>query len=457
MYKKSLFIFRRDLRVPDNTGLIAALKQSEKVIPAFIFDPRQIEKHPYRSDFGLQFLIESLADLDESLRDRDGKLFIFKGKAEEKLAEIIKSEEVDAVIFNKDYTPFSVKRDKAIGKVCAKAEVNCHGFHDLCLQTPGGVLKKDATPYTVYTPYMKCSIQIPVNKPRKNPAKNYAKQVKSKVWKNALQKLANPEFSGTEKGGRKVALSVLKKLKQFTDYDDNRNIPSVPGTTRLSAHFKFGTVSAREAFYLFEKAFGRSCTLIRELYWRDFFTHIGHHFPHVYKGAYRPMYDGINWENDKKKFKKWCEGKTGFPIVDAGMRELNETGFMHNRVRMITASFLVKDLHVDWRWGEKYFATKLVDYDPAVNNGNWQWAASTGCDAQPYFRIFNPWLQQKRFDPNCTYIKQWVPELKELTPKEIHKLLDGNLFTSDYPDPIIVHKERSAKAKELFQEVRQKS
>lgn len=231
----------------------------------------------------------------------------------------------------------------------------------------------------------------------------------------------------------------------------SRNLPSLSGTTGLSAHHKFGTISIRESYWAVRSALGKSHTLVRELYWRDFFTHIGFHYPHVLSGCFHERYDTLKWENDEVKFKAWCQGRTGFPIVDAGMRELNITGFMHNRMRMITASFLVKDLHIDWRWGEKYFAQRLVDYDPLVNNGNWQWAASTGCDAQPYFRIFNPWLQQAKYDPKCLYIKQWVKELAGCTPKRIHRIQDN--IPTEYVSPIVDHAVASQKAKAMFKAV----
>jgi deoxyribodipyrimidine photo-lyase len=221
----------------------------------------------------------------------------------------------------------------------------------------------------------------------------------------------------------------------------------------LSAHHKFGTVSIRETYQKIKNEFGIAHTLINELYWRDFFTHIGFHFPKVFVSAFNEKYEKIPWENNKTKFNHWCNGTTGFPIVDAGMRELGTTGFMHNRVRMVVASFLTKDLHIDWRWGEQFFANHLIDYDPAVNNGNWQWAASTGCDAQPYFRIFNPWSQQQKFDTNCIYIKKWIPELKNLTSREIHQLENKPSLVPNYPQPIINHNEAAFIAKQLFQNI----
>jgi deoxyribodipyrimidine photo-lyase len=243
----------------------------------------------------------------------------------------------------------------------------------------------------------------------------------------------------------------VKGIGDYKNYDDERNLPALKGTTLLGPHNKFGTVSIREVYHLVVESLGVNHTLIRELYWRDFFTHIAWHFPHVFGHAFHRHYDAINWSKDMKLFNAWSEGRTGYPIVDAGMRELVATGFMHNRVRMIVASFLVKDLHLNWRWGEAFFARHLTDYDPAVNNGSWQWAASTGCDAQPYFRIFNPWLQQKRFDAECVYIRRWVPELKNLSDKAIHEL--GNPDTGrpeKYPHPIVEHALQKIQAEEMF-------
>ena len=239
----------------------------------------------------------------------------------------------------------------------------------------------------------------------------------------------------------------------MTNYDEERNYPSLSATTGLSAYNKFGLCSVREFFYAVVDQFSEGHTLISELYWRDFFTHIGFHHPKVFGHCFHEKYEKLHWKNDESLFQCWCEGRTGFPIVDAGMRELNATGYMHNRVRMIVASFLCKDLHIDWRWGERYFAQKLIDYDPCVNNGNWQWAASTGCDAQPYFRIFNPWLQQKKFDKEALYIKKWIPNLNNLSSSSIHNLYKEKARqknSSDYPAPIVDHFVESKKAKEMF-------
>lgn len=388
-YRTTLFIFRRDFRLEDNTGLIFALKHSEKVIPAFIFSPEQIDNNPFRSDHCLKFMIESLEDLQAQLKEKGGHLFLFKGKPEEVVAKIGREIPLDAVIVNRDYTPYSIERDKKIEKAC---KVPFLSFDDALLNPPEQTLKKDGQPYSIFTPFFKNALKIEISTPTSNSYSNYYQDQITFAEKNEILSTIKPNILNALKGGRKEALQILKNITP---------------PTHLSPYLKFTVCSPREVY----KAFFPHPELVRALYWRDFFTSIAFFFPYVFKSAFHPKFDQIKWSNDKEAFKKWCEGKTGFPIVDAAMREMNATGLMPNRMRMIVASFLVKDLHIDWKWGEKYFAQKLIDYDPAVNNGNWQWAASTGCDAQPYFRIFNPWSQQKKFDPESIYIKKWIPEL----------------------------------------------
>ena len=252
------------------------------------------------------------------------------------------------------------------------------------------------------------------------------------------------------KGGRKEALKILKNLDKFRNYDKIRDFPALNQTTQISAHNKFGTISIREVHNQIKEVLGENHTIMREIYWREFFSHILFHFPHAQKTSFKQKFQKIPWSKSKESFEKWSKGKTGFPIVDAGMRQLNETGFMHNRVRMIVASFLTKDLHIDWRLGEKYFGEKLIDYDPAVNSGNWQWAASTGCDSVPYFRIFNPWRQQERFDLNCEYIKKWIPELEKIEPKIIHNLWNKFPDNLNYVKPMVTHKIEAEKTKMIF-------
>jgi deoxyribodipyrimidine photo-lyase len=401
---------------------------SDEVIPAFIFTPEQIDHNPYRSDHALQFMIESLEDLLGALK---GHLYIFYGEPEKIVADIIKKLKVDAIFVNQDYTPYSIKRDEKIALVCKKLGAAFHSYEDALLYPVHKTVKANGEPYLIFTPFFRNASRSRPALPQPNRYTNYyTKPISFAEGKNLYKKILPKRFPQVL-GGRTEALKILKNLK------------NLDGTTHLSPHLKFTTCSPREIYYAIRDQLGPHSEFIRSLYWRDFFTAIAFHFPKVFKGAFHSKFDRIKWTYDKALFKKWCEGKTGFPIVDAGMRELNQTGFMPNRVRMIASSFLVKDLHIDWRWGEKYFAQKLTDYDPAVNNGNWQWVASTGCDAQPYFRIFNPWSQAKKFDPDCTYIKRWIPELEDVPPKAIHS---GAIENSAYPKPVVDHAKEAKKA-----------
>lgn len=456
-YNISLFIFRRDLRIEDNTALIEALKSSHLVIPIFILDSRQIIRNKYKSENAIQFMVESLLDLDDQLRKYKGKLYIFFGIAEKVISKLIKQQKIDALYFNKDYSPFSIKRDKSIKRISKENKIPCHSFDDLLLCPPGSILKPNHTPYTIFTPFYKKAITYKVVFPQKNKYKNYFTAPIKDSFDNPLDKLKitiNENLA--YKGGQKNCKKIFYDLSKFKNYEKERNYPSLP-TTGLSAHNKFGTCSIREVYFEICKKLGISHPLIRQLYWRDFFTQIVFYFPHVLGAPFHKDYEKIKWSKNNKLFKAWCEGNTGFPIVDAGMRQLNQTGFMHNRVRMITASFLIKDLHIDWKIGEKYFSQKLLDYDPALNNGNWQWIASTGADSQPYFRIFNPWIQQKKFDPECTYIKKWVPELKNIDNKTIHNWYKTkNESNINYSYPIIDHDIEAKKAIEAFRSLYKK-
>lgn len=450
-FQKSLFIFRRDLRLEDNTGLIFALKNSETVIPAFIFTKEQIHDNPYRSDRSLRFMLESLEDLSSKIKEKGSKLFLFEGSPEEIITKCISTLGIDAVIFNKDYTPYSQKRDRAIEAICKKQQISCHSFDDALLHPPQETLKKDGTPYTVFTPYFRNASKLEVPAPCLNRYTNYfSGKISFAKESSFLAHLAKNLPPNSIKGGRADAISLLNKLSSLQDYGLLRDFPEKELSSHLSPYLKFTICSPREAYAAICKKLGSDHDLIRSLYWRDFFTMIALFFPHVFTGCFHTKYDKLSWSYDKQDFTKWCEGKTGFPIVDAGMRQLNSTGLMHNRVRMIVASFLTKDLHIDWRWGEKYFAQKLIDYDPALNNGNWQWAASTGCDAQPYFRIFNPESQQKKFDPECLYIKQWIPELQKLSAQAIHDL---EIIKTNYPTPMLCHATESRKTLSLYKAV----
>ena len=322
---------------------------------------------------------------------------------------------IDAVIVNRDYTPYSRQRDKTLEKVCKIGSIPFYSFDDALLHPPEETLKKDGKPYTIFTPYFRNASKQEVLPPMQNRGTHYFRG--SIPFAEDKPTLAELRVKNGLIGGRSEALKLLTKLGSLDQYGKLRDFPAEAYSTHLSPYLKFTVCSPREVYAAICHNLGPDHGLIRSLYWRDFFTSIAFFFPHVFKSAFHSKFDKLKWSNDREAFQRWCNGTTGFPLVDAGMREMNETGFMHNRVRMIAASFLIKDLHIDWRWGEKYFAQTLIDYDPAVNNGNWQWAASTGCDAQPYFRIFNPWTQQKKFDPECTYIKKWIAELRDFPPQ----------------------------------------
>lgn len=452
-FQTSLFLFRRDLRLEDNTGLIFALESSEIVIPAFIFTPEQIEKNPFRSDHCLKFMIESLEDLQHQLKEKGGKLFFFKAKPEEIVSKCIRELGIEALIVNRDYTPYSQQRDKTLEKVCKTGHIPFYSFDDALLHPPEDTLKKDGKPYTMFTPYFRNASKLKVLPPKQNRKTNYFHGSIS----FAEDKSVFPKQTIKNKlmGGRTEALKILKQLGSFSKYESLRDFPAEEYSTHLSPYLKFTVCSPREVYAAICHKLSAHHELIRSLYWRDFFTSIAFFFPHVFKGAFHSKYNKLKWSYNQKAYQRWTEGSTGFPIVDAGMREMNQTGFMHNRVRMITASFLIKDLHIDWRWGEKYFAQHLIDYDPAVNNGNWQWAASTGTDAQPYFRIFNPWNQQKKFDPECTYIKQWIPELQDVPPKAIHAWYEEKHHSEykTYPPPMTNHQKAAKETLHAYKAV----
>lgn len=428
----------------DNKGLMEALKSSKTVIPCFILNPDQLERNSYLGQASLNFMFESIEDLFMELIKKSNKLFIFKGRPQDIIKKINQDLKIDAVFLNRDYTPFSEKRDGLIKDVCDELKIELNLFDDYLLNSPENIIKKDFTAYRKFTPYSKAAKKLPVATPNNQSFSNYFnKPIKNSLEINDVKKILGYAPNPLSiKGGRKNALNILKNLKNFKNYSRERDYPFLELTTHLSPHHKFGTISPRESYFAVRANLGLTHPLINQLYWRDFFTYIGFHFPHVLGKCFYPKYEKLKWQNDKDLFKVWKNGKTGFPIVDAGMRELNQTGFMHNRVRMIVASFLCKDLLIDWRWGEKYFSQHLSDYDPLVNNGNWQWAAGTGCDSVPYFRIFNPWLQQKKFDQNCEYIKKWIPELKNLGPKIIHNLHLNFPQGLKYPKPIIDHAQR---------------
>lgn len=456
IFERSVFLFHRDLRLVDNIGLNEALGRSMVVIPCFIVDDRQVGKNSYKSENAIQFMGASLRELDESLKKKGSLLQVFFGKTEEIIEHLCLTAKIDAVFANKDYTPFSKKRDALVAKVCQASGVDFLSFEDALLIAPDMLTKKDGAPYTIFTPFWRAASRLDIAMPISRIGNNFYSKKLAGMLTNWIDKIpCEHNFHIAVGGGRKEALAILKNLGSFRNYDGVRDIPGI-STTMLSAHNKFGTVSIREVWHRIADILGPHHSLLRQLYWRDFFTHIAYHFPRVFGHAFHQKYDALSWRVSTKDFERWCQGETGFPIVDAGMRELNTTGFMHNRVRMITASFLVKDLHIDWRDGERYFAQKLVDYDPCVNNGNWQWAASTGCDAMPYFRIFNPWLQQKKFDPDAEYIRRWIPELQNAPTKLIHEWYKAHksLANCSYVTPMLDHDVERLEALVMYKKAR---
>lgn len=459
-YQKSLFIFRRDLRLFDNTGLLTLLKESKEVVPAFIFDPRQCDPkvNEYFSDAGFQFLLTSLVELDEALRAKGSQLYVYSGNPATIVSSLIEKDGVEAVYVNKDYTPFSRVRDKEIQDACEKAGVPFERHDDVTLSPIETIRTGQGKLYSVFTPFMRKASTFEVEAPHTNTHTNYV--TNPTLTQTVSLKDFKADTAGRElalAGGRSEALPVLKKLTFLAEYKDKRNRPDIPeGTSRLSAHHKFGTISIRETYHAVRKQAGTGSQFISELYWRDFYYYTAYHFPMVFKQSFLPWARNIVWENDETKFTRWCEGRTGVPLVDAGMRQLNHTGYMHNRVRMVVASYLTKNLLVDWKWGEKYFASKLIDYDPAQNNGGWQWSASVGTDPRP-LRIFNPYTQAQEYDPKAIYIKMWVPELASVPEKKLTdgKTQDFSAIANGYPAPLVDQKESFRRALTVYKEAKQ--
>ena len=448
---QTAFLFRRDLRLFDNIGLAAAIAKGE-VLPVFCLDPRQGPGHRYFSTFGFGFMADALRDLDGQLRALGSALELLPMRSDE-LPAWLEKRSIGSLVWNRDYTPFSLERDAALEAACHARGIEVERFDDSVLYRPGTVLQPGGEGYKVFTPFYKRAILQPVERPQPLPATARFAPASdaSPGWERlaAIEALCGPK--PRLRGGRTAAELHLNRIESLTNYEELRNLPGVKGTTELSPHLKFGTVSPREVCWRSRDAHGQGHGIERELHWREFFLHLCHQFPQVYGRPFRPEFEAVAWRNDPNDWERWVAGTTGYPIVDAGMRELAQTGSMHNRVRMIVASFLVKDLLIDWREGEAYFAQKLTDYDPAVNNGSWQWAASTGADAAPYFRIFNPWLQQVKFDPHAAYIKRWVPELAALPAADIHALLDTPLLRPEgYPAPMVDHRMAAERAKEAF-------
>lgn len=456
MTKYNIFIFRRDLRLNDNNGLNYAMLNFENIIPIFIFTPEQItDKNKFKSDNAIQFMIESLKELDEELKENGSKLHIFQGENEKIIKKIIKDIEVENIIFNMDYTPYALKRDKEIESICKKKNINCITKEDYLLKEIGTFLKNDGEPYTVYTPFKNNGRKHTIDKPSKARLKNLSKSNKLKTTDYISHPTNNDILVN---GGRSNGLKQLRKIKNQKKYNTNRNTLSIE-TSLLSAYIKFGCISIREVYWKIKEKLGATNSLIDQLFWREFYFYIAYYFPQVLKGKnYNEKYDDIKWNKNSSLFKKWCDGETGYPVVDAGMRQMNKTGYMHNRARLITSNFLNRMLGMDWRLGEKYFAQTLTDYDPSVNNGNWQWIASTGVDPKPYFqRLFNPILQSEKFDKNAEYIKEWVPELIDIPAKDIHnwesEYKNYDLKEINYIKPIVEYKKARQESVDMYRKV----
>ena len=413
----SIFWFRRDLCLSDNTGLYFALKENENVLPIFIFDTEILNKLENKQDRRVDFIHKALSEMDVLLRSKGSGLKTFYDSPIQAFTTLFKNYKIKNIYANHDYEPYARKRDEAIRELAESKGISFKTFKNQCIFEKDEVCKDDGKPYTIFTPYSrKWKGLLKEEHVKKYNSEKYHHNF-YKYEAKAIHTLNSIGFHPTAiVFNSKPPLSKSLLLK----YKEQRDFPAIAGTSRLSMHLRFGIVSVRT---LVAHAQQHSETWLNELIWREFYMSILWHFPHCEKSAFKKQYDAVQWRVDEDGFKRWCEGKTGFPIVDAGMRELNATGFMHNRVRMIVSSFLVKDLLIDWRWGEAYFAEKLNDFDLSANNGGWQWAAGCGCDAAPYFRIFNPTEQQKRFDPEFKYIKKWVPEFG----------------TDKYPAPMIDH------------------
>lgn len=418
-----IFWFRRDLRFEDNVGLYHALYKAKlegcKVLPVFIFDKNILDKLEDKKDRRVEFIHHAISAMQNKLVGMGKSLHVEYGDPLTSFKKLESQYAVLAVYTNHDYEPLAIERDEVIKAFLASNKIGFTAYKDQVIFEKNEVLKDDGKPYTIYTPY--------ANKWRTVWANHIPKMHPSlKLMDYFVDIKPIPLPSLKDIGFEKTDLQIPPIKWEETvvkKYTDQRNFPAIKGTTQLSVHLRFGTISVRK---LALETQGLNSTYFNELIWRDFYHMILWHFPQVAKGkSFKAQYDFIEWRNNEKEFEAWCEGKTGYPIVDAGMRELNTTGFMHNRVRMIVANFLTKHLLIDWRWGEAYFAQKLLDFDLAANNGGWQWASGSGCDAAPYFRVFNPRLQTEKFDKDLKYIRKWIPELDSL----------------DYPKPIVVHED----------------
>jgi len=417
MEKITLFWFRRDLRIEDNCGLFHALNGKNKVLPIFIFDKEILKKLP-KQDARLEMILMSLNTIDLAMKAKKCSVGKFHGTPKAIFIELIKKWRVEKVICNEDYEPYAINRDAEIRGLLEREGVAFEMHKDQVIFAKDEIVKKDGSPYKVYTPFSRKWLE----RFEDNELKTYPSET---LLGNLISDESLPKINLGDLGFDKSTIVEPKYSfdnKIIDEYEETRNFPSLDSTSRLGSYLRFGIVSVRS---LVQKAASRSNNIfLKELIWREFFMQILWHFPHTSHKSFKPQYDRIEWLNNPTDFEKWCKGDTGYPLVDAGMRQLNQTGFMHNRVRMLVGSFLCKHLLIDWRWGEAYFAEKLLDYEMSSNIGNWQWVAGCGVDAAPYFRIFNPSEQVKKFDKELRYIQKWVPNFQEI----------------DYPAPMVDHK-----------------
>ena len=453
----SLFIFRIDHRLEDNTALIECLKDSDKIICLFIFDPKQIDskKNKYFSDNSVQFMIESLKELYHECKK---KLMFAKGVPDEIIKEIHTKSPLKKLYFNQDYTPYSLERDSKMQEICDKLEIKVNSYQDTVLNDIQFPKKSNDTPYSVFTPYLNACTNKEVVKPKSLNKESFHSKlvkidIKSKFLFNKLNTLYQDNPKINVHGGRTLGLKILNSIESQKNYNQMRSQPNYQ-TTYLSAYLKYGCLSIREVYHAFLKKLGKGNDLIKQLYWRDFYYYLIYHYPKTYnkKVGLKTIYQNFPWEKNIKKFNNWCQGKTGFPIVDASMIHLNTTGYMPNRSRLIVANFLTKLLRIDWTWGEKYFAQKLIDYSVSNNLGNWQWVASIGADYQN--RIYNPMSQTKKADPECLYIKKWLPQLENIPNNDLINMNKNYLelieSIEDYQSPIIDYRSEYQKSKNLF-------
>ena len=459
-YDHGLFIFRRDLRIEDNKSLNEAHELCNHVHVTFIFTPEQItEKNTFLSNNAVLFMLQCISELSDNISEREGHLSLHYGSNKLIIKELIDKLSIDCVFFNEDITPYAKKRDKEIYDLCQEENIPCRTGQDYYLLHP--LLFNERTErgdiFQKFTPFYDKAVKTKIDKPRVMRKYKFSSFGGVNAYITSVAKIRkkytypNPQIVSS--GGRFNGLDTLDSaLKRLRDYGSTRDILYC-NTSMLSAYIKFGCVSIREVYHRLADAFGKKSEIIRQLFWREFYMFVLFHFPEVYEGSFNEKYNSLKWSSSEKSFNDWKNGETGFPVVDACMHELNNTGYMHNRGRLIVASFLVKTLLIDWRKGEKYFARQLVDYDPASNNGNWQWIAGGGANSQPYFRVFNPWLQSEQFDKDCIYIKKWIPELKNIEPVHIHQWYKYHTEYDVYRKPIVDYNEQKEKSLYMYKAI----